>query len=85
MVRESIVSSPLFNSIQGANFEDPGSPDQTSAPALPQAPQMPEQNAANPLAKVLAAKKQRKPKVSPQLTAAIARGRRAKPSAEKFG
>lgn len=66
----------------GANFNDPQSDDPTSAPAMPQVPSQ----AVNPLQRLLSGKqKPKQVKASPQLVAAIARARKARPSSEKFG
>jgi hypothetical protein len=80
------MNSGIFNVIQGGSFNDPSTDDTTTAPAIPQAPQVAQdQPVSNPLAKLLAKKKQQKQKQSSALLAAIRRSRSARPSSEKFG
>jgi hypothetical protein len=81
--------------IGNANFEEPSSPDTTSAPPMPD--QTPAQQQLTPGAKKIAGSlasalaKRKKQGIGPtikapsELTAAIARARRARQSGEKYG
>lgn len=76
-----------------ADFQEPSSPDQTSAPQMPdQQPQQnqPLQGQAQGLAQALARRKKKgvigpTVKTPSALSAAIARSRRARPSGLKYG
>ena len=83
-----------FGGALNANFQEPSSPDTTSAPQIPdQTPQQQQltpgaQKIAGGLAAALAKRKKAAGpsiKAPSQLTAAIARARKARPSSEKYG
>jgi hypothetical protein len=74
--------------IGNANFQEPSSPDQTSATSMPdQTPQ--QQGQTQGLAAALGRRKKKAggPTVKPPgpLAAAIARAKRARPSSQKYG
>jgi hypothetical protein len=73
-----------FGQALGANFEEPSSPDQTSAPQIPASPQ-PTQQVSPLLAALQKSKKKQQARKPASLAAAIARAKSARPSARRFG